>query len=210
MNEIVGDFALNGERKNPLLGEQVERPDERLLQKEIIMDTAKKDLLDTLHQKYSTVERVKMFGKIMDDYGVDVIFSLIPALWDVGVSLISSLYLLYEGRKIGLPLKDTLKVLWYQGADILVGIIPALGDVADYFFKANKWSAQIFEKHFEKLKKEALKKGVSQSEIDEVMVNQKTFVKQMNVAYDGFHQFSPPKNNKRIFNDFLGSMKSAA
>ncbi|MDR0649869.1 MAG: DUF4112 domain-containing protein, partial [Candidatus Peribacteria bacterium] len=53
----------------------------------------------------------------------------------------SACYLLYEGYHLGLSFRDTLKILGYQTADFAVGAIPILGDIADYFFKANKWSA---------------------------------------------------------------------
>jgi hypothetical protein len=53
-------------------------------------------------------------------------------------------------------LKDCLKILGYQTADVLVGAIPVVGDVADYFFKANKRSAKIFQKHFSELQKMAI------------------------------------------------------
>jgi hypothetical protein len=37
-----------------------------------------KKLLSQLAKSQSTTERVKLFGKIMDDYGIDVLVSLVP------------------------------------------------------------------------------------------------------------------------------------
>lgn len=135
------------------------------------------EILKQLGRVKSTTERINLFGKVMDTYWVDALVSLIPELWDASSSITSSMYLLYEGQKMWLSGRDCLKILWYQTADVLVGAIPVIWDIADYFFKANKRSAKLFTKHFEKLKKEALKKWVSPTEIATLEKNNNKFIK---------------------------------
>lgn len=137
------------------------------------------EILEKLEKAKSVKERVDLFGKVMDTFGVDAIVSLVPELGDIGSSVVSSLYLLGEGKKMGFWRKQSLQILGYQTADILVGAVPVIGDIADYFFKANRRSAKIFDKHFEKLKKEALKKGVSQEEISKIEENNNQFIEVM-------------------------------
>ncbi|MDR0651492.1 MAG: DUF4112 domain-containing protein, partial [Candidatus Peribacteria bacterium] len=78
----------------------------------------------------------------------------------------------------------TLKILGYQTADFAVGAIPILGDIADYFFKANKWSAKIFQKHFDKLQKRAIAQGISPADIEKMQINNAKFVKAMHAFYE--------------------------
>jgi hypothetical protein len=140
------------------------------------LDYQQVEIMKKLVQSQSTKQRVKLFWKIMDTYWVDAIVSLIPELGDAWVSLVASSYLLFEWKKMGLKFIDMLKILWYQSADILVWAIPFLWDIADYFFKSNKRSAKIFEKHFENLKKEALKRWISQVDIQKIEDKNKVFL----------------------------------
>lgn len=143
-----------------------------------------KEILRKLTKSRSTKERVKLFWKIMDTYGVDPIVSLIPELGDAWISIIATTYLLVEWKNMWLKRKDMLKIVWYQSADILVGAIPLLGDISDVFFKANKRSAKIFEKHFEKLKKEALAKWIDPKEIENIEKQNKQFLSAINKKID--------------------------
>lgn len=138
------------------------------------------EILKKLTKSKSTKERVKLFWKIMDTYGVDPIISLIPELGDAWVNIIATTYLLVEWKNMWLKRKDMLKIVWYQSADVLVGAIPLLGDISDIFFKANKRSAKIFEKHFEKLKKEALAKWIDPKEIENIEKQNKKFLAAIN------------------------------
>lgn len=142
-------------------------------------DAEKTEMLKKLVKAKSTQERTELFGKMMDTFGVDTVVSLVPALGDTWSSIASSLYLLYEGKKIGLSRWDSLKILWYQTTDVLVWAIPVLWDIADYFFKANKRSAKLFAKHFKKLKKEALKKWVSAEDIAAIEKDNNKFMQAM-------------------------------
>lgn len=142
-------------------------------------EAEKIQMLKKLEKAKSTQERTKLFGKIMDTYGVDATVSLIPELGDAGSSIVSSLYLLSEAKKMGLSMGECMKIVGYQTADVVVGAVPIIGDIADYFFKANKRSANIFTKHFEKLKKEALKKWITQEEIVKIEQNNGKFIQMM-------------------------------
>ena len=147
------------------------------------LNPEKEELLRELAKVKSTTERVELFGKIMDDFWVDAVASVVPWLWDTWSSLAASLYLLAEWKRIGLSTIDSLKILWYQTADVIVWAIPVLWDVSDYFFKANKRSGNIFEKHFEKLKEEALRKWISSQEIENMEKNKFKLVEIMDKKY---------------------------
>lgn len=127
-----------------------------------------REIMAKLRAAKSSEERVKVFGKFADDVGLDPLLSLVPALGDAGSSIISGLYLLFEAKKADLGTGAYLKIIGLQGVDFAVGAIPVVGDVADYFFKANKWSAKSFEKQTEELVEKARKAGVPEDKIQQL------------------------------------------
>ena len=144
---------------------------------EEIKDPAKEKILATLNQSDAIVAKVWRFGEVLDDFGIDPIVSLLPGIWDAGISTFSTLFLLHQGRKLWLSWKDLSKIFGLQILDTLVWSIPVVGDIGDFFFKANKKSAKIFNKHSEKIKQRALELGISQSEIDKFTTNASTVSK---------------------------------
>ena len=130
-----------------------------------------KKALEELRVAKNSEERVKVFAKVADDIGLDPLISLVPELGDAGSSIVSGLYLLFEARKAGLGSMDYLKIIGLQGADIAVGAIPVIGDVADYFFKANKWSTKGFETKTKELVEKARKAGVPEDKIQQLMLS---------------------------------------
>lgn len=127
-----------------------------------------KEIVDKLNSVQGSEKRVKMFATIADDIGLDPLLSLIPELGDAGSSVVSGLYLLYEAKKAGLGMSSYVKIIGLQVADFFVGAIPVVGDIADYFFKANHLSASSFQKKTQELIKEARKAGVPEEEINKI------------------------------------------
>lgn len=127
-----------------------------------------KDILDQFKKAQGSAERVKLFAKVADDLGLDALISLIPELGDAGSSIVSGVYLLFEAKRAGLSKWSYLKIIGLQTADMAVGAIPVLGDVADYFFKANKWSGKSFEKQATELAQKARDAGVPEEEIAKI------------------------------------------
>jgi len=134
-------------------------------EREAQLTPEQKKILEQLQTAKSSEERVKLFAKVADDIGLDPLLSLIPELGDAGSSIISGVYLLYEAKKADLGVGAYLKIIGLQVADFAVGAIPVLGDVADYFFKANKWSSKSFEAQTQELIEKARKAGVPEEKI---------------------------------------------
>ena len=81
-------------------------------------------------------------------FGIDPILGLIPGGGDT-VSLFLSLYILWVGVDLGLPSKKIRKMVMNIGMDYCVGLIPFLGDILDFSFKANTTKIGIIKKHLE-------------------------------------------------------------
>lgn len=73
----------------------------------------------------------------MDDYYLDGIIGLIPGLGDSLTQLLSMPFIYISLFKVrSIPL--TLAVLFNSLLDMLIGFIPVIGNIADFFFKSFK------------------------------------------------------------------------
>jgi hypothetical protein len=79
--------------------------------------------------------------------GVDPLIGLLPGAGD-WIGSVVSLYVLYEGARLGLP----LRVLTRMGGNIfveaIVGAVPLLGDVFDFAWQANARNVLLIEQHY--------------------------------------------------------------
>ncbi len=132
------------------------------------LSTLQQDIIQQLKKAEGSEARVRLYGKIVDTYGVDALVGLIPELGDASSSLLSGLYLLFEAKAAGLSKTEYLKIIGLQTADFFVGAIPVVGDIADYFFKANNWSASYFEKRTQELEQKAKEAGISEAQIAQI------------------------------------------
>jgi len=148
------------------------------------LDMDKEKILKQIEAAKNAEDRVKLFAKRSDTFGLEALIWLFEEVWDVTPAIISTCYLLAEWIHIWLSRQDCLKILGYQTADVLIWAIPVIWDIADFFFKSNKYSAEIFSEHLEKLKKAAIEKWISQEEIDNIWKKETRFIKTMNKYID--------------------------
>lgn len=167
------------EQENPELHEQ-----EAKTQKEIMDDIDKEKILKQLEAAKNAKDRVELFAKRTDTFWLEAIVWLFEEIWDIAPAAICTCYLLAEWIHIWLSRKDCLKIVWYQAADTVIWAIPLVWDIADFIFQANKYSAEIFKKHLEKLKEAAKEKGATQEEIDAICENEKIIIKAMDKYID--------------------------
>ncbi len=107
------------------------------------------------------LEHAEKLVRLMDDqfripvlnirFGLDPIIGLIPFAGDVITFVISALIIVALVRN-GLPRKLVFKMVTNILLDLLIGGIPLLGDVWDFFHKANRKNLKMAKKHFETLK----------------------------------------------------------
>ena len=81
--------------------------------------------------------------------GLDVILSFIP----VGGSAIAAImgsYLAWEARNLGMPKSAFIRMASNIGVDALLGAIPIIGVVPDFFFQSNTRNMKIIKKYLDK------------------------------------------------------------
>jgi hypothetical protein len=81
-------------------------------------------------------------------FGADSILGLVPFIGD-GASVLPALYLIHRARKLGVPQPLLNRMLANLFVDFAVGAIPALGDVFDVGFKANRRNIALLRRHME-------------------------------------------------------------
>jgi len=173
MADFQNEKATEKESVDP---KQLERIDQEIkdmsdVERKKLVDSFPEDqrkTIESLLQAESAKSRYELFAKISDDLPGDTILSLIPGLGDYGSSLLAGLYFMKEARNADLGFLSYGKNVGLQVVDATIGSIPILGDITDYFFKANKWSANSFDKRIEEMVKEAEAKGVSPEDIQKL------------------------------------------
>lgn len=83
-------------------------------------------------------------------FGLDSIIGLLPGIGD-GVGLLLGAGILYESVRAGAPRPLIMKMLGNGLADALGGLIPGVGDVFDFAFRANKRNAALLIEHLDGL-----------------------------------------------------------
>jgi hypothetical protein len=79
-------------------------------------------------------------------FGWDPIIGLVPWAGDLLAGLLS-LALIAQARQMGLPRVVQLRMLLNVGIDVVVGVVPLIGDVADFFWKSNARNLALIERH---------------------------------------------------------------
>jgi hypothetical protein len=82
-------------------------------------------------------------------FGLDVVLDLIP----VGGSLIAAAmgsWLAWEGRNLGMPRWHVARMAGNIGVDFLLGAIPWIGAVPDFFFRSNTRNLRLVKRWLDK------------------------------------------------------------
>lgn len=83
-----------------------------------------------------------LIGKI----GLDGIVGLLPVLGDWAMA-IPSLYIVYQGYRLGLPKRSIVWMLLLVLVDTVLTSVPIVGDLLDIAWKANQRNVARIERH---------------------------------------------------------------
>ncbi|KAG0280172.1 hypothetical protein BGZ96_001654 [Linnemannia gamsii] len=96
--------------------------------------------------------QVKRRAKVLDTaidlgvakIGLDPILGLIPIAGDA-ITLAIAMRLIHTAQKADIPKSLTHQMLFNVMLDFGMGLVPVVGDIADFLFKANQRNAKLFE-----------------------------------------------------------------
>jgi hypothetical protein len=81
--------------------------------------------------------------------GLDVILDVLPIGGDV-IGAAMGAYMVWEARNLGMSKTQMARMFGNVGVDFLLGIIPFIGAVPDFFFRSNSRNLKIIRKHLDK------------------------------------------------------------
>jgi len=96
-------------------------------------------------------ERLKAYANLLDSairlpggfrIGLDGIVGLVPGIGDLLGAVLSG-YLIYGSYKLDIPRSVVARMILNALIEMLVGLIPIVGDVFDFVFKANERNARL-------------------------------------------------------------------
>ena len=81
--------------------------------------------------------------------GLDVILDFVPIAGPTAAAAIGA-YLAWEARNLGMKKSALVRMAGNIGVDWLLGLIPWVGAVPDYFFRSNTRNLRIIKRHLDR------------------------------------------------------------
>jgi hypothetical protein len=95
------------------------------------------------------LERLVVIPGTKRSVGLDVILDVVPVLGDVAAAALGA-YIVWEGRNLGMSKWQLSRMAGNVGVDWLLGLIPVIGIVPDFFFRSNSRNLKIIKRHLDK------------------------------------------------------------
>jgi hypothetical protein len=95
------------------------------------------------------LERLIVIPGIKRPVGLDVILDVVPIAGDVAAAVLGS-YMIWEARNLGMSRWKMARMAGNIGFDFLLGLIPWVGAIPDFFFRSNTRNLKIIKRHLDK------------------------------------------------------------
>src|SRR6478672_13218236 len=94
------------------------------------------------------LERMFVIPGINRPVGLDVILDVIPGVGDVAGAALGS-YMVWEARNLGMSKWQMGRMAGNVGFDFLLGLIPLVGAIPDFFFRSNSRNLKMIKRHLD-------------------------------------------------------------
>jgi len=81
--------------------------------------------------------------------GLDALVGLIPVLGDVVTTALGA-YMVWEARNLNMPRWKLARMGGNVAFDTVLGLVPLVGDAADFLYRSNTRNLRIIKKHLDK------------------------------------------------------------
>lgn len=105
------------------------------------------------------LSRVRQLARLLDSsirlpggyrIGLDGLIGLIPGIGDAAAASISA-YIVIQAARMGAPTTMLIRMMGNILLELLVGIVPVLGDLFDFAWKANNRNVALLERNLHRL-----------------------------------------------------------
>jgi hypothetical protein len=95
------------------------------------------------------LERMFVLPGLNRPIGLDVILDLVPVAGDlIGTAL--GAWIVWEARNLGMSRWNVARMAGNVGIDTLLGLIPFVGAIPDFFFRSNTRNLRIVKRYLDK------------------------------------------------------------
>ena len=95
------------------------------------------------------LERLVIIPGINQPVGLDVILDLVPVVGDIAAAALGA-YIVWEARNLGMSKWQISRMAGNVGVDWLLGLIPFVGAIPDFFFRSNTRNIRMIKRHLDK------------------------------------------------------------
>jgi hypothetical protein len=95
------------------------------------------------------LERLFVIPGTNQKVGLDVILALVPVVGDVAAAALGA-YIVWEARNVGMSKWQVTRMAGNVGFDWLLGLIPWVGAIPDFFFRSNTRNLRMIKRHLDK------------------------------------------------------------
>lgn len=81
--------------------------------------------------------------------GLDVILDFVPIAGDAVAAAMGG-WLIWEARNVGMSRWQMTKMAGNVGIDFLLGLVPGIGIIPDFFFRSNTRNVRMIKRHLDK------------------------------------------------------------
>ncbi|HET7694939.1 MAG TPA: DUF4112 domain-containing protein [Vicinamibacterales bacterium] len=79
-------------------------------------------------------------------FGIDPILGLVPGIGDLA-SPVLSLFMIWQGARMHVPKIVLARMVFNALIDGVSGVVPVVGDLFDFGWKATEWNLALLERH---------------------------------------------------------------
>ena len=95
------------------------------------------------------LERLFVIPGLNKPVGLDVILDVVPVVGDIAAAALGA-YIVWEAKNLGMSKTQMTRMAGNVGFDWLLGLIPVIGVVPDFFFRSNTRNLRIIKRHLDK------------------------------------------------------------
>jgi hypothetical protein len=95
------------------------------------------------------LEHLFVIPGINQPIGLDVILDLVPGVGDIAGAVLGA-YIVWEAKNLGMSKWRMARMAGNVGFDFLLGLIPWVGAIPDFFFRSNTINLKMIKRHLDK------------------------------------------------------------